>query len=64
MLDMWLHTKEGGELCVSEKYGFEKLWDLKSEFENIFRKVFKIKKRKNKIAEIKELRKKRRHQKL
>lgn len=30
------------ELCVYEKFGFEKIWELKSEFENIFKKVLEL----------------------
>lgn len=39
LLDMWLLTQDVGELCVSERIGFEKKIGLKSELENIFRKV-------------------------
>lgn len=42
MCDMWLHTQEGRELCVSEKLHFEKVFRLISGFKNIFRKVLKV----------------------
>lgn len=32
---MSLHIRKGGELCISEKFEFEKLLEIKSEFENI-----------------------------